>query len=158
MFETEDDRNLDKDPRPRWIRKIIIVQISSDPELDLGENIVFDDRLQSETVETLAARSQPTPLRNYAQLWAPLAAVLAARTTQGNFTERLLDSAVQKAEGSFFHFRMWRHSRHEPPLSWALAPELFYQIEASLRHDNADALGRLGTYFPSPGASEQSSP
>jgi hypothetical protein len=134
------------------------VQISSDPELDLGENIVFDDRLQSETVETLAARSQPTPLRNYAQLWAPLAAVLAARTTQGNFTERLLDSAVQKAEGSFFHFRMWRHSRHEPPLSWALAPESFDQIEASLRQDNADALIRLGTYFPSPGASEQSGP
>jgi hypothetical protein len=148
MLETEDDRNLDKDPRPQWIRKIIMLQLSSDPELDLGENISFDDRLQTEVIESLALRAKPAPIRNYAQLWAPLAAVLAARTTQGNFTERLIDGTVQKAQGSFFHFRLWQHARHEPPLSWALAPQSFDQIGASLRRDNAEAFDRLGTYFP----------
>jgi hypothetical protein len=47
-------------------------------------------------------------------LWAPLAAVLAARTTQGNFTERLIDGTVQKAQGSFFHFRLWQHATLVP--------------------------------------------
>jgi hypothetical protein len=129
-FFIQDDSRLPLGPST-WTRKIFIIQISSDPELSVSDDILVDEGLRIVNLDT-TADALPKPVTNLDQLTAPLRVLLGARGTQGVFTARQLIQAARRVGGNFYHFRLLDRQRHQPPLNWSLSTTSFEQIKASL--------------------------
>ena len=128
-----------------WRRRLIVIQISSDPALDFGDNIMFSDMFDTYAIDQVSKLTPEPRPSNIAQLWAPISTLLAARATQGNYLALQLIRDARRSEGGYYHFRLLDPDKHVPPLSWSLSNLSFSQIYKSLQSDNGRTLEKLLT-------------
>ncbi|WP_128931052.1 patatin-like phospholipase family protein [Bradyrhizobium zhanjiangense] len=123
----------DREPHPRgtrqFIRTAVFVQVSSDPTLDDGSNLLFSNGLSSISVLPISPIGSPGRVRNLEQVWVPFFALLRGQSTQSTFTASLVSTYVASMNGVFSHFRLADRYAHAPVLGWTLSKRSQLQID-----------------------------
>jgi hypothetical protein len=123
----------DREPHPpgtrRFIRTAVFVQVSSDPTLDDGSNLLFSDDLSSISVLPIGSAGSPGKVPNLKQIWLPFFALLRGQSTQSTFTASLVSTYVASINGVFSHFRLADRYAHAPVLGWTLSKRSQVQID-----------------------------
>ncbi len=127
-------------------RKLLVVQISSDPTITAEQLL----RLDSAQGCHAAPPARP-PSAVLAELRAPLAGLLVSREARGREAVRALCEATRRQGGLFLHFGLCREVG-PVPLGWALAPGSRARIQSALgRCGNERELMRLTRWLGSSG-------
>ncbi|KJC40240.1 hypothetical protein UB31_28650 [Bradyrhizobium sp. LTSP849] len=123
----------DREPHPpgtrRFIRTAVFVQVSSDPTLDDGSNLLFSDGLSSISALPIGAAGSLGKVPNLKQIWLPFFALLRCQSTQSTFTASLVSTYVASINGVFSHFRLADRYAHAPVLGWTLSKRSQVQID-----------------------------
>ncbi|MET4212841.1 hypothetical protein [Bradyrhizobium sp. LA2.1] len=144
----------DREPHPpgtrRFIRKAVFVQVSSDPTLDDGSNLLFSDGLSSISVLPVGAAAVPNKVYNLSQTWLPFFALLRGQSTQSTFTASLVSTYVASVNGVFSHFRLADRYAHAPALGWTLSKRSQAQIDGERIQMGARIIARLERLLSTP--------
>ncbi|MGY3621932.1 hypothetical protein [Bradyrhizobium sp. USDA 10063] len=123
----------DREPHPvgtrKFIRTAVFVQVSSDPTLDDGSNLLFSNGLTSISVLPIGPARAADTVPNLEQIWLPFFALLRGQSTQSTFTASLVSTYVASINGVFSHFRLADRYAHAPVLGWTLSKRSQAQID-----------------------------
>jgi hypothetical protein len=137
----------DREPHPRgtrqFIRTAVFVQVSSDPTLDDGSNLLFSDGLTSISVLPIGSTGSPGKVPNLEQIWLPFFALLRGQSTQSTFTASLVSTYVASINGVFSHFRLADRYAHAPVLGWTLSKRSQVQIDGERIQMGGRIIARL---------------
>ena len=146
----QDDREPHAPGTRRFIRAAVFVQVSSDPTLDDGSNLLFSDGLSSISVLPIGATGSPGIVPNLKQIWLPFFALLRGQSTQSTFTASLVSTYVASINGVFSHFRLADRYAHAPVLGWTLSKRSQVQIDTERIQMGRPIIARLERLLSGP--------
>jgi hypothetical protein len=144
----------DREPHPtrlrQFIRTALFVQISSDPTLDDGSNLLFSDGLSSMSALPMGLPTSTRTVINLQQIWLPLFALMRGQSTQSTFTASLVSTYVASINGVFSHFRLADRYAHAPVLGWTLSKRSQIQIDSERIQTASQIISHLEPLLASP--------